>query len=678
MAQISFAQPLSYEGSSVPNPLRSKPSKNEVVEPDYTPQEQQYRNYLIQRLSAAQEARDLPRAEFNGKTYKQYYENNEKIANTFVEKPANETEAPLATGTIESKFHTLLAHLSNMNLTPEVLAFDRNNMTLMELGQAFTDIMSVVSEHDGGDDGGDKEKKMLRQNELLKQGTAFVQENWITKYEVKKKLKEKYKGEFKNFAGYTEKLEKVYEGCSRELLYGLNVYLGDITAFSMNDQPYVFTVEQMSYDMAETLYGKFENWKYVRPGCPDKTGTDTATGARTIYDSKFRMSRLTDSQVEIIKYQDQPHDEFMIMINGILMLPPGFPLSAATPAGRYNLTKQVLYVINAQFAYGKSFVSSGAVFELSRSLDNMLRLFDLKTRKSITPPYVNTTNRVIPPRVLNPGNITMGIPPNALQAIGQESQGVTSSEYQIFKELQDEIEKSTISNIFQGQSAKSGATATEIIEVQRQAKLTLGLIVAAVTLLEIKIGYLRLWNILGNWLEPVGTYNDGSRRYRNVTKDTNIDGAGKGQRKIIPIDGELPSPEAVRMLSLSEESTYGFPVRRMYLSPKIIKEAEIHWYVRVEAKEDATSSYYKLSFREMLGDAVSLIQAGAQLNIDGITDEFGKVYGIDKAKVFGGNGDIGSLVEKAKAEASGAGANASGVPQAASTKQPQPKPPRGA
>lgn len=671
MALISFAQPLSYEGSAIQNPvLKRKPSKNQIAEPPYDSKEEAYRNYLIQRLSAAQEARDQKYAEFNGRTYVKYYEENEKIANTYVEKPENEQEKPLATGTIESKFHTLLAHLSNMNLTPEVLAYDRNNRSLMELGQAFTDIIAVVSEHDGGDDGGDKEKKLLRQNELLKQGTVFVQENWITKYEIKKKLKKKYSGEFKDFAGYSEKLEKVFEGCSRELLYGPNVYLGDITAFSMNDQPYVFTVEQMTYDMAETLYGKFENWTYVRPGCPDKTGIDTATGTRTIYDSKFRLTRLKDNQVEVIKYQDQPHDEFMIMINGILMLPPGFPLSEATPTGKYNITKQVLYVINPQFAYGKAFVSSGAVFELSRSLDNMLRLFELKTRKSITPPYVNTTNRVIPARVLFPGNITMGIPPNALQAIGQESQGVTSSEYQIFKELQDEIEKSTISNVFQGQTAKSGATATEIIEVQRQAKLTLGLIVAATTLLEVKLGYLRLWNILGKWLEPIGTYTDGSRRYRNVTRRTTIDGAGQGERRIIPMDGELPSPQAIRMLSLAEEVTYGYPVRRMYLSPKALREAEIHWYVRVEPKEDQSSSYFKLMFREMLGDAVNLLSIGAKLNIEGLTDEFGKVYGVDKGKVFESSTGLPSIPPTVM----GAGANPGGVPQASSYKQPQPKP----
>lgn len=680
MALITYAQPISYNGGAVPNPLE-KPSKNDVVQVAYTPEEYSYRNYLVQRLTRAQENRDRKHAEFNNKTYTKYFEENEKIAHTYLEPVDNPAEEKLSTGTVEAKLNTLLAHVDNLNLMPEVIAYDRNNQSLRELGTAFTDIMNVVSEHDGGDDGGDKEKRIARQRELLKQGTVFVQENWITKYEVKKKLKSAYNGEFKNFGGYDQKLEKVFQGCSRELLYGPNVYLGDITAFSMNDQPYIFTVEQMHYDMAKTLYGSFENWQYVRPGIPDTTGAEgtSATGGRTIYDAKFRISNLKDDQVEIIKYQDQTRDEFMIMINGIMILPPGFPLSAVTPAGRYNITKQTLYIINSQFTYGKSFVSSGAVYELSKALDRMIRLFELKTRKSITPPYVNTTNRVIPSRVLNPGNITMGIPPNALQPIGTESQGVTSSEYQIFKELQDEIEKSTVSSVFQGQQAKSGATATEIIEVQRQAKLTLGLIVSAMTMLETKLAYLRLHNIIGNWMQPIGQYDDGSNRYRNVTRKTTISGAGEGERRIIPIDGQLPSPEAIRMLSLAEEVTYGFPVRRMYLSPKIIREAEIRWYCVVEPREQQSSAYFKLMYREMLGDAMSLAQLGAQLNMEGITDEFGKVYNIDKAKVFSSDSIpqapmMGGGMEEAAATAAGNAAagnnrNATGVP-----KQPQPKP----
>jgi hypothetical protein len=633
MAYINFPQPLTNQGALTPNPLEKQEQVD--ISRDYEEKAATYRGYLMRRLQDAKEARDRVHPEFNNKTYYQYYEENERIANTLLDEPKNKGEKKLSTGTIESKLNTLLSHLFNLNLTPTVMAYDRNNRSLAELGTAFTDIMTATAETDGGDDGGDKEKKLMRQRELLKQGTVFVMEQWLTRYEIKKKLKGMYDGKFS--VDYTQSLEKVFEGCSRDILYGPNVYLGDITAFSMNDQPYLFTVEHMSYDVAKTVYGSFENWKFVKPGMPTASPTETSTaGGGTVYDQKWRLTTLAQQQVEIIKYYDQTRDEFMILINGILILPPGFPLSAVTPAGKYNIAKQTLYVINNQFAYGKSFVSSGAVYELSKALDRMLSLFELKTRKSVTPPYINTTNKVIPSRVLEPGNISMGLTPNALIPIGNESQGVTASEFQIFKELQDEIEKSTISAVFQGQQAKSGATATEVIEVQRQAKLTLGLIISAATMLEVKLAYLRLYNIIGNWLNPVGTNIDNTPRFRQTSRKVAINGEGMGERLVIPIDGELPPPEVIRMLSLEEEQSKGYAVRRMYLSPKIVREAQLRWYIVVEPKEEETSSYHKILFREMLGDALSLMQIGAQMNIEGVTDEFGKVYNTDKAKFFSG------------------------------------------
>lgn len=669
MAYIAVAHPLAYELGYLTQ--QGTPGKNDSVEPHYTPEQEAYLTFLQQLLQRAKENRDRAWPEFSGKTYLQYYEENEKIAHTYLEEAKNKNEKKLSTGSVESKLNTLLSHIDNLNLEPEVMAFDRNNVSVIEIGQAFTDGMVVSAEHDGDDDGGDKEKRQLRQRELLKQGTVFVQDDWICKYEAKKKLRQKYNGEFQNFAGYTEKLEKVFEGPSRQVLHGPNVYLGDMTVFSMNDQPFVFTVEQMHYQKAKELYGVFENFKYVRPGIPGTGDTEATSevGGRTVYDTKWRLTNVKDDHVEIIKYQCPGKDEFQILINNEMMVPVGFPLSTVTPNGKINIAKQTLYVINGQFAYGKSFVSSGSVYELSQALDRMLRLFELKTRKSITPPYINTTNKVIPARVLDPGNISMGLPINALAAIGQESQGVTSSEYQIFKELQDEIEKSTVSAIFQGQAAKSGATATEVIEVQRQAKLTLGLIISACTLLEVKCGYIRLWMLLDKWLEPIGNYPNGKKRYRNISRRVAIEGAGKGERRVIPIDGELPPPEIVRALSLKDERERGYPVRRTYLNPKIVREAEITWYVVARPSEDETSAYYKIMFREMFQDLVALTQIGIIPNTDGITDEFAKVFNVDKAKFFGGKNVIPSPIPT----------SISGEPQSRDTNkdgviQPQPKP----
>jgi len=635
MAYIAFPHPVAYTGSRMENPLVKDEKELQAIQ--YDTKTLAYKTYLETRLRAAQETRDTTHAEFKGETYIQNFNKKEKLANTVIEPRKNDNEKPFSTGTIESKFTSLLSHIDNLNLVPKVYAFDRNNTQIRELGVAFTDIHEVAAEHDGGDDGGDKEKRMARQRELLKQGTAFVQESYITKYAVRKKLKKDYKGEFKDFAGYSEKLQKVFEGCSRELLYGPNVYLGDITQFSMNDQPFIFTVETIPYSAAESLYREFENWKFVQPGMPMKQAGDGDTvggSGQSIYNSKFRLLAIQANQVEVIKYQDPHSDEWALMINGVLMTPAGFPLSAVTPNGGYNVTKQVLYTINSQFAYGGSFVDSGGIYELSRAADNMLSLFELKTRKSIAAAYINITNKVIPAKVLNPGNISMGIAPNALQPIGVEGQGVTSSEFQIYKEILDTIERSTISNVFQGQQAKSGATATEIMEVQRQAKLNLGLIIAACTMLEQKCAYLRQYNLIGKWLAPIGKNSDGTNQYRNTSRQTSIEGAGRGERRVIPIDGEVPSPEVIRILSLQDEQRLGMPVRRIYLSAKMVQEANILWHIIVEPQEQETAAYHTLRFREQIGDAISIAGMGAQLNLEGITDEFGSVYQKDKSKFF--------------------------------------------
>lgn len=651
------------------NPL----DPNFIDEQERLKEEQyQYKTYLETRLTAAQEVRDRPWPEFSGKTYLEYYENNAKIAATFLEPKKNDEDVKLSSGTVEAKLNTLLSHVDNLNLESEVLAYDKDDTQLRSLGLAITDVLQRTAEHDGGDDGGDQEKRMMRQKELMIQGTVFVQEQWCTKKQTKKTLKGKYKGQF-NGVEWEKKLVKVFEGPERNLLYGPNVYLGDMTQFSMDDQPYVFTVETEHIDKAREMYGEFENWKYVKPGMPPSTATlaQNTVGGRTIFDGKFRLTTLKDQHVEIVKYQDPTRDEFMIMINGIMMLPIGFPLSAVTPGGKFNITKQILYPINGQFALGKSFVSSGDIYELSQIIDEMLRLFVLKTRKSITPPYVNISGKVISRKSLMPGNISMGIPPNALQPIGTESQGVTAGEYQIYKEIIDRVDKSTVSPIFQGQYGKSNTTATEVLEVQRQARLALGIIISACTMLEVKLGYLRLWNVLQHWFEPTGTFTDANgkirNKYRQVSRETNIDDSGTGTRMVIPADGTLPTAEAVREMELQYEKETGYPAQFIYLSPEKLKHHQLTWRIVVNPKERESSAYEKLLFRETIQDALALISLGAKPNVQGMIGQFGKVYGIDHSEFFSDPGTAMAATPPASA-AQAAGNSASGnMPNGAGT-----------
>jgi len=629
-----------YEGAATPE-NEKKPGDVEQI---YTEDDRKYISFLQRRLEDAKTVRNNPLEDLGGKTYIQIYEENEKIANTNLPAKKNEDDVIVSAGTIEAKLDALLSHISNLDLSPEVHAFDRENNKLQEIGVALQDVIYMTEEKDGADEGGDEEKKLLRQRELLKQGTVFVQEEWLRLWETKKKLKKDFDGKFKQDAEfYSEALELVFDGPSRTVLHGPNVYLGNITEFYMEKQPYVFAVIHMSHDVAKAKYGRFENFdKYVKAGnYVDKTeGTSTVAG-KTIFDNKWRLTEVKKDNVEVIIYQDKPRDEFQILINGVLMLPIGFPLSAVTPGGNYNIAKQVFRVINSHFAYGKSFVSSGAVKEVSALIDEMLKLFVLKTRKSYAPPYINTSGKVISKRVLSAGRISMGIPPDALVPIGQEGQGVTANEYSILKELSDRVDKSTISAQFQGQSGKSGQTATETVELQRQAKLTLGLAIAACSFLEKKLGYLRLWNILENWFEPIDTklvLIDNERRemnrYRNSFRETNIEGEGFGARQVITVDGMVPAPETIRELERRESEKYGFPIRKVYLSYNGLKSARLKWYITVTPREKETSALNKLTFREDLNDVLALMQMGSIPNVGGLEEEFATSRGKKRQKYF--------------------------------------------
>jgi len=631
------------------NPLDPKKEQVKPIAAIYSDEDKEYLSFLQNRLLRAKRQKDQPQPEWNNKTYYMYFEENEKIANTnHLDPKKNDDDVVVSAGTIEQKLDSLLANINNLNLSFEVQAFDKENNPVQDLAQSLEDIIYDSEKLDRADGAGDEEKKMLRQRELLKQGTAFVQEEWLRLFEMKKKMDAaSYTGQFKDFKIPEGSLEKVFEGPSRTLLYGPNVFLGDITEFYMENQPYVFVMIHQDFKIAETKFGKFENWKYVQPG---RIPSDVADNARTIFDNKWRLSELRAGQVEIILYQDQPRDEFQIIINGVCMMPIGFPLSAVTPNGKYNIAKQVFRVLNQKFAYGGAFVSSGSVKEISALIDEMLKLFVLKTRKSFTPSYVNTSGRVIDRKVLSPGRISMGFTADQLTAIGQEVQGVTQGELGVLSTMGELLNKSTVSDQFTGQQgSKSNTTATEIVELQRQARATLGLTLAACAMFELKLGYLRLWNILANWFEPIGTKTisdlQGARtivkQYRKTTRQTNIDGEGLGERTVTPMDGTLPTPEVIRAAERQKMSQRGIPIRHVYISPQGLKDAEFIFYGQVNQKEKESSPLLKAMFREEINDIMLLVNMGSVPNTDGLEEELSRVWGKSRSKLFQKKNPVG-------------------------------------
>ncbi len=630
-------------------PFEPKPAK-------LSTEEVTYHGGILNRLMNAKISRDAVHPEFNNKTFLQNYQENERLANTYIERKTYDKEIVIASGTVEQKLFTVAAEINRLNLSAEVRVFDKENNEYQKLATALTDSIIKTEELEL-----DEENKLMRQVELLKQGHVFVQDNWVCEYKNSKKINSDFIGKI-NGVDWSTKFEKVFEGPRRSILYAPGVYLGNIRQFGMKGQPFIFTFKVTSYSEAMSRYGgekkntegKMESiWE--RWGCVPRKLVQMVDGTTNMSSvssaNGWSLTNILEDQVEEIHYQDEINDEYQIYLNGIPMLPVGFPLSAVSPGGKFNVTMQVLQAINPFFAYGRSFVAKTR--ENSDLLDEMLRLLILKTRKSIHPPYANVSGKVISAKSLMPGVISMNVDPGALVPIGKEGEGATSSEYQMLRELRENIDKITVSPQVQGQQGKSGTTAYEIQLLQKQAQKVLSLIVFASSLLEKKLGYLRLGMVLWKYYDPIDTTVDDVKGeiknvYRKTTRKVPIEGRGSGTRMIVPVSGALPGPEDV----FHQEEYGGTPAPQeghrprtreelgmdpyeiIYLSVEELRNTKWIFYIEIDAREKDTSNNAKLMFREELRDIQVMMQMGSVPNVEELENTYALIWKRKKEKMF--------------------------------------------
>lgn len=604
------------------SPLIQDLTKELIERPDYTEEEELYLKGLRTRLETARDNRDQQHDEFDGMDYITNYELNERFANTFIAPKKNKEDTNFQSGTIRQKLFAILSSLVNLNLGGDISAFDKDGLKVQALGDAMEDVMLKTNELDN-----DEEKKYLRHYELLKHGTVFIEELWDEKLKKDKTLKGKFDGKIKS-VNWTTRLKKAFARPTRNIVQGLNVYLGDITKYDISEQPYIFTIDKIPYEEAKLVFGQWDRWESVPRKLVKFDSSDTS-----LFNMDWRLLDTKEGEVEIIRYQDKWNNEFALLLNGVLMTPVGLPL----PWGYedYNIAQQNLEPIHSKFAYGKSLVSRTR--NKVALLDEMLRLAVLKTQKSFMPPYLNISGRILSNRVFMPGKISHGITPGSLVPLSEkEVEGVTNSELAMIKEVQESINAETVSPTFAGQQAAGNPTATEIIELQRQAKMVLGLTVFSVSMLEWKLEWLRLQNILKNWFNEEDQEVDEVRgllrsKFRQVSVERPIEGEGLGRRIVVPTT-EMPSPEAIMKTEDILTKEQGMPIRLIFLNPEEIRSSKLVWQIAVRPKEKKTSETEKLLFRAFMQDAIPL-----QPNIGELQQEFATVWGKNPQKLFAPN-----------------------------------------
>lgn len=607
--------------------IEQKAGETSVQGPAYTPEELLYLGSLRTRLISARTQRDSNHEQFDGQTYVERCAQNRRIAQTMIKPRTNRAEIEFSTGTPRAKLIEQLAHLANLSLSSDITAFDEDDFAIAEMGEGIENILEKQDELDNGE-----EKRLRRFYTLFEQGEVFVEREWKEDWINDKQLQGKFDGKFRG-VNWMQRMKKGVGGLRTNIIRNEHVYLGNITLFDMEDQPYIFARKVVHYTDLAPLFKSFEMWQYVEMCFKSWDSAFAQTGTQS-FNPFWHLEAVKKGFCEVIIYQSNAaHDnELQVLIDGIPMFPPGFPLP--WKHGQYSIVKQIAEIIDEHFAYGKSLIQR---LKMAGALeDEMWRNIFTLYQQMIKPPMVNNTGTVLSSKMFLPGTITNGIPMDKLKPLLESSRTGMKGESQVLSMIRQNLNEHSNTPQFSGQSPSGDPTATEVATVQQQAEKIFGLSVLVSSFLEQKLDRIGVDLILEKYFDPVDMKVDKVRNaLKNVYRRSNvqkpIEGRGMGQEVVMVAEGqEVPSPYQVFDAEKKLEETTGMPTRIIVLNRDEIVASKYTWRIKTIPRPRRSTNLQKLMFRE----EVDMFMISPNFNFDWFEEKAAVTYGENPSKVF--------------------------------------------
>lgn len=621
--------------ANIPSAFDLSQEQTQDIAVPYSQDELNYRGFLEFRLSRARDQREDTHIELDDDTYSTYYLGNAKGASSYNPPRQNREDSRVVTGTTLEKENTLLSTLLNFNFDASLRPYDRFNNEIYELGETMEDLVVKSRKMERYED-----KRRMIYKELLDQGTCFVEEVKVERIVYDKKMRENewaMGGVTVSNIKWDTKLKKLYSECECNLLAGTSVYLGNVKEFFIDKQPYAFIRDEIHYDEAKMLYGDWDRFKYV----PRRVQFLAGEAEERLQYRDWSVADTSDDYVEVIKYQDPLNNEFMILLNGVMMLPIGFPLTAISPSGAFTFAKGDAEPISRFFAYSKSIPAKTKVDQ--EVLDEMIRMILLKMKKSLMPPVANMSNKVLSRKIFLPAAIINGVNPDTIREIGKND-GPTAAEFNTFQLMKEIINEKSVDPVFSGETA-GDLTATEIIQRKQQQMLKLGQTVIGVINLEIQLVRLRIHNILANWTLPIDQRVDEVRKelrdlYRTFDVETTFEDTGRKGRRIVSFDKEASESyssedggKKLMQLENQIKDKTGQEIRFTFMDPDKVRNLEATWEINITPTEKTSSELDRVMFVQNLAAAMNMF--GPQsVNMDYAKQRFATLAKEDPEKFF--------------------------------------------
>lgn len=623
------------------------PTTKEKAYDKYSDKEKEYYKQLMRELTDARTLLRTSLPEFDDKTYLTAYEENRKADLAYNPKLDDENDiAQVTTGLTREKGTTVLSTITNLNLQPNITAFEKDNSIIAQLGGEMEDLVKKSREIEVYN-----EKRQDIYRELIAQGEVYVEEMY-----TEKKIVAKYdtswspKMKIADFKGDDKPIYDVEAKCEVKLHLGKYVLTSSMNEKELQNNDLFATYEEVDRGVAQSIYGEWDRWELVPEEVQNENPFTDAVIGQSGADYSWNTYKVAKGKVGITKIYKRFENKYMVLLNGVMVLPIDFPLTKISPSGLIPVGKGIGEGI-PNFRMGKGMPSKTKVDQ--KLYDTILRAMVGKAWQSFKPALGNKSGNVLSRDVVKSNTMTTGLKQGDIFPIlPTQLLALSNSDISMFNIVKEVINEKTVTDSYSGQNTEAN-TATEVMNQQKQTMLKLSAFVDGVRSLERRLIYLRIFNIIANWTKAEESYLseevteiiDGveqvtkrlkpTKSYKKYSVATTIDGGQKGL-KISQFHGETdPLPTVREQIDAEEKMSEenGKAVRLSFLNADWLRHLEAIWNVEVIASPETDDNMQLLLFIDNLTRVANMF--GVQvLKQDYVLQRIAIKMGEDYDKLF--------------------------------------------
>lgn len=651
-----------------------------VVPVVYSNIELSVRNDLIKACTSARDERERPHEEFDSMTYSQYYDTNKRADLSYIPPKKNKDDKRIVTGITREKDSTLLSSLLAYNFKADITAYDDGEMIFPTLGNNMEDIVMKSRELEQWE-----KLRPLLYRELIAQGDVFWEDIWECVYTPEFENEGNWKpGKGKKISEASFKKSLVptkFERAAVKLHPGKNVYLSNFYEMDHKKQATVFTYEVIDREVAQSIYGEWDRWESVPYQVDNVTvpGTDSSTGTY----KDWNLLSVNKNQVGVLKIQQKFANRYMIMLNGVMMLPHNFPLSEISPDGECTIKHNTLEGI-VGCAYGKGQPAKTKVEQAVH--DEFLKLLIIGEEQSRKPPMGTRSKRVLNSDIFTAGKINNNLKEGDLFSILPQGSGLNQSDFSMYQLIKTGIDDKTINATFSGEQPSTQVTATQIASERQQQLLKLGLNFDAIKSLEKELCWARIGNLIMHYSKPIDRKaNNDEKTIENIYAEFSMESTLADGKKGIKIfrftDKAFPTKKEQQSEEKELSDYYQKPTGIIYFNgPEFIKFLKYRWVINITPTQDTNDQIEREIFVNNV-ETAQRIFGPESINYEYAKERYALNMKEDPSKFFlddGGAGVMANLQSQMAVGTSGNGTSG-GAPVANSNviKPPQINPVKG-